>query len=346
METQTKLPIKKQEVQHWHKYRLAKTNEKRLFYELLQDLCKIIQEPECKKTGRPKATLKDLVFSLGLKIYSNYSQLKTHSDLINAKEAGFISKVPACNTINDFLNCKETYDLLLRLLTITAMPIRNLGEDIALDSSGFGSSQYEKWQFARVGKPSLKRNYLKAHIAVEVTTHVICSCSITCGNFHDVKQAPKLLEDLKDNFHPKRILADKAYASYRTYQIIQSLNAIPYIPFKKNIKSPSKDAPSIWIRMFNYFQERPEQYMHFYHKRSNVETTFHMVKSRLGEFLKCKNFNAQRNEILMKFICHNICCLIQEKYNRDIMIKFRECNNLFIKHHSKDAYPETAIRDY
>lgn len=70
--------------------------------------------------------------------------------------------------------------------------------------------------------------------------------------------------------------------------------------------------------------------MNHYHKRSNVETTFSMIKLRLGEFLKCKDFQAQRNELMMKFICHNICCLIQESFEHGISIDFNRANKLYV----------------
>jgi hypothetical protein len=54
-----------------------------------------------------------------------------------------------------------------------------------------------------------------------------------------------------------------------------------------------------------------------------------MIKMRLGEFLKSKNFQAQRNELLTKFIVHNICCLIQEIFENHIKIDFKESSKEF-----------------
>jgi len=70
--------------------------------------------------------------------------------------------------------------------------------------------------------------------------------------------------------------------------------------------------------------------MEHYHKRSNVESTFAMVKVRLGEFLKCKDYTSQRSELVMKFICHNICCLIQEMYEHNIRIDFDKANKVYV----------------
>ena len=51
-----------------------------------------------------------------------------------------------------------------------------------------------------------------------------------------------------------------------------------------------------------------------YHVRSNVESTFSMIKRKFGEALKSKSYEGQVNEVLCKVIAHNICCLISAIY--------------------------------
>ncbi len=59
-----------------------------------------------------------------------------------------------------------------------------------------------------------------------------------------------------------------------------------------------------------------------YHKRSNVESTFAMIKAKFGERLKSKSKMAQTNEILCKILCHNVCCLIQSIYELGVEPNF------------------------
>jgi transposase len=54
--------------------------------------------------------------------------------------------------------------------------------------------------------------------------------------------------------------------------------------------------------------------MQRYHRRSNVETTFSMIKGKFGERLRSKSATGQVNEVLCKILCHNVCCLIQSIY--------------------------------
>ncbi len=62
--------------------------------------------------------------------------------------------------------------------------------------------------------------------------------------------------------------------------------------------------------------------MEHYHKRSNVETTFHMIESKFGIALRSKSKTAQINEALCKVLSHNICCLIQSMFELDVQPEF------------------------
>ena len=130
------------------------------------------------------------------------------------------------------------------------------------------------------------------------------------------------------------------------FRIIETLNVLPYIPFKHNTKEPDKNSPEIWNKMFLYFRDNKEEFMKHYHKRSNSETVFSMIKLRLGEHLKCKIIRAQRNELMMKFICHNICCLIEAIYEHGVSVDFEKSFKLFVDRKVEDPYPEGALRDY
>jgi transposase len=70
--------------------------------------------------------------------------------------------------------------------------------------------------------------------------------------------------------------------------------------------------------MYHYYQYNQEAFMRAYHKRSNVETTFSMIKAKFGERLRSKSVVAQTNEVLCKVLCHNLCCIIQSIYELGI----------------------------
>ena len=62
--------------------------------------------------------------------------------------------------------------------------------------------------------------------------------------------------------------------------------------------------------------------MQNHHKRSNVETTFMMIKSKFGDALRSKTERAQINEALCKVLCHNLCVVIQSVHELGIEADF------------------------
>src|SRR5436305_11232540 len=83
--------------------------------------------------------------------------------------------------------------------------------------------------------------------------------------------------------------------------------------------------------MFHYYQAFRDQFMAHYHKRSNVESTFSMVKAKFGGSIRSKLPVAQVNEVLAKFLCHNLCCLIQSSYELGIQATFWADQPLFVQ---------------
>ena len=78
--------------------------------------------------------------------------------------------------------------------------------------------------------------------------------------------------------------------------------------------------------MYHYFEFRNEEFLEHYQKRSNAETTFHMIKSKFGYSVVSKTEVAQVNEVLLKVLCRNICVVIQEMFESGI-------EPMFLKEH-------------
>ena len=74
--------------------------------------------------------------------------------------------------------------------------------------------------------------------------------------------------------------------------------------------------------MYYYFMYKHEDFLNHYHKRSNVETCFHMIKTKFRDNLRSKTQTAQVNELLCKILAHNICVVIQEVNELGLSGKF------------------------
>ncbi len=106
-----------------------------------------------------------------------------------------------------------------------------------------------------------------------------------------------------------RLACSALAALEKTTMIVDKLGAEAFIPFKINTSGKSRGS-QIWGRMYHYFKFRQPEFMAHCHRRSNIESTFSMIKAKFGDSVKSKNKIAQENELLCKIICHNVCVLI------------------------------------
>jgi len=129
-------------------------------------------------------------------------------------------------------------------------------------------------------------------------------------------KSPLIENTAKTGFKLKEVSADKAYVSKKNLKVTVQKGATPYIPFKSNARSDRGD--ELWKKLYHYYSFNRAEFLTHYHKRSNVETTFSMIKMKFGERLHCKTETAQINEALCKVLCHNLCCVIQSMYELNI----------------------------
>jgi len=95
---------------------------------------------------------------------------------------------------------------------------------------------------------------------------------------------------------------------------------MPFSRFKSNTQ-PDRGT-DIWSKMFHFYNFKREEFLAHYHKRSNVESVFQMIKSKFGEKLRSKNETAQINEALTKVLAHNLCVVIHSMYELNVTPEF------------------------
>lgn len=153
------------------------------------------------------------------------------------------------------------------------------------------------------------------HLMTGTTTNIVTSVEMTESASNDSPHLPALARTTAKRFDMDEVSADKGYISNKNLQAIVDLGATPYIPFKVNTTG---EGPELWPRRYHYYQFNRETFLQHYHKRSNVETTFSMIKGKFGEALRSKTHAAQVNEALCKVLCHNICVLVGSIYELKI----------------------------
>jgi transposase len=319
--TLTKKTVYKQD---WPKYNAAQTSEGKHFRELLADLCRTIPEPERKpRRGRPNLPLADSIYSAIYKVYSTFSARRFQSELEEAHKDGLIGKLPSFNSVLNAFDDAGTTAILHDLIRKSSVPLAQVETKFAVDSSGFCTSKFIKWFDVKYGVTRQQAQWVKAHIVCGTTTHVVPAVTILDKDAGDSPQLPELVKQTARDFTIDEVSADKAYAGTDNFSSVDHFGGTLYAAFKSNTTGA---IGGIFEKMFHQFCLNKDEYMQHYHKRSNVESVFSMVKRKHGDAVRSKNDVAQKNEVLAKFVCHNICCLISARYELGIEADFCENN--------------------
>lgn len=312
--------VKQKYTQDWQSYNAAQQTEKAHFLGLLYQLCSRIEEP-IQTMGRPRLPLKDVIFAVTYKTYSMLSARRFASDMRDALAKGYVSKAPSFNSVFDYLQMESLTAYLKQLIAESAMPLQSVEDSFAVDSSGFSTSRFVRWFDVKYGNNEDWHDWLKMHLICGTKTHIVTSVEMSRATANDSPYFKPLVDQTaKAGFNMREVSADKGYISMKNLQATVDVGAVPFIAFKSNAQADR--GTDIWSKMFFYYNFRREEFLAHYHKRSNVESVFQMIKSKFGERLKSKTETAQANEALCKVLCHNLCVVIQSMYELNITPEF------------------------
>jgi transposase len=293
--------------QQWSNYNHAQMEEPELFEHLLGELVSMVDEPE-QHMGRPRLSLQDLIFCCVMKSYNQKASRRSQHLFQEALRKQYISYAPNFRAISKTLIRPEITPILHDLVHFSALPLGEIEETFAVDSSGFRCSSFGAYCEHAHGTRRM-HNWLKAHIIIGTKSNIVADIIITDEHANDSPQFRKLLLNSSKFFNIKEVSADLAYSSRKNLEIADKLGGTAYIPFKKNATGKSRGC-ALWNKTFHYFQLHREEFDSHYHLRSNAESTFGAIKRKFGETIMSKNRVAQENELLCKIIAYNLTVLI------------------------------------
>ena len=198
--------------------------------------------------------------------------------------------------------------VLHSLVVRASLPLRAVETTFAPDSTGFSTSRFVRWYDEKYGVERSGKDWVKAHAICGTKTHVVTAVEIAHRDAADSPQFKTLVETTAANgFKVGDVCADKAYLGRDNLDLVAGLGGTAFVPFKVN----SVDGDGVWGRMFHYYQYRREEFLRHYHQRSNIESVFSMLKAKFRDHVRSRTDTAMRNEVLCKFLCHNICVVHQ-----------------------------------
>lgn len=293
--------------QDWSNYNLYQTREKAMCYRLLNDAVNSLGELEIQNKGRPTVNINEILKCICVKIYNGCSARRVHSELILFRGLGYMNNTYHFNTICKYLSDNRITPLLYQLVLKLAEPLKEVECFFSTDSSGFSTFGKERWSKIRL-KFENHKDYKKLHLTCGARTHIITAVRVTDGTDNDSPYFKPLLEDTAKNFIIREISADAGYLSRENCDCAVRLGAKPYIMPKKNSKGTAKGSMA-WSRMIRLWKENEVKFLAHYHRRSNVESTFSMMKRKFGDCLRGKMDTTKENEIMCRIVCHNLSVL-------------------------------------
>lgn len=312
------LKKKKTYSQNWPVYNKYQTEEKLMFLKILNNAVDALEIPYQYAGGRPHYDLSDMIKCLNIKVFNCFSSRRTNYELQMAYGLGYIKCVPHFNSLINHMGNPEITKYLHKLYKILALPLVNIENNFAIDATGFSTFNKSQWIHVKFDWKQIK-DFKKLHIVSGVKTNIITAARVTTGREHESKFFPELIRETSMRFKMKLISADAGYLSRKNCQIAGDLGVMPFILPKEN--TTSKRGPTAWKKMLYIWETYRPIFEKHYHMRSNVESTFAMIKRKFLPYVRSKIYVAQMNEILCKVVCHNASVLVNCVFDLDIDLK-------------------------
>ncbi len=167
------------------------------------------------------------------------------------------------NSVSSYMADPKLTPVLQHLIRVSALPLRAVETDFAVDSTGFSTSRFVRWYSKKWGKETDNREWVKLHAMTGVTTNVVTAAEVTGWTAADTNYFRPLLAATAEQFDVAEVSADKAYLSHANVDAVEKHGATPF----------TSTGDGGWERMYHRFAYEREAFLASYHKRSNVETT-------------------------------------------------------------------------
>jgi transposase len=207
------------------------------------------------------------------------------------------------------------------LIQQSALPLRAVEVDFAVDATGFGTSRFVRWFDHKYGIVRQRAEFVNVSITTGVKTNIVTAVRIGGQYSGDSPDFVPMVKETAKGFTIREVSADKAYCSYDNFDAVADLGGMASIAF---MSTATGRLGGTYAKMLHSFCLHRDDYLAHYHKRSNVESTFSMIKAKFGDSVRSKMDVAMMNEALCKVLCHNLCCLIMSTHELGIEATFWE----------------------
>lgn len=302
-------------------YNVVQENEWFFFFETLPELIHSVSGNSnlWLNRGRPPKRLSDILTCLAIwQRFPNLSVRSAKGLLEFLKYKGIIDiEIPCFKTLCNYQANERIRYYLDRLIEASSKPLNVIETCFATDMNGVRTNNFTSWFSIRTGKRIRKRDHLASHITTGVISNIVTAVDSCVKKGRDNEILREHVEETAHNFRIEEWSGDGAYQCRENCTAIEGAGGKPYFKLQKNVRSLAKGQP-MWKWMVYEKRKHPRRYKKKYHKRSNVESTNHSKKARLGSCVKSKLDTAREQEEHIKWVDYNLLVLNRALYEWNI----------------------------
>lgn len=223
-----------------------------------------------------------------------------------------LGEVPHYSTLCKFASRFDSSSLsrILKKTCILMFIVTDHVNVAAIDSTGFVTDSASYYYSTKTEK--LRKDYMKVTISVNTVNRSILAMKTTNSRCHDSKIAIQVLR-ASHRMKPAEVyVMDKAYDSEAIHDFIHD-------ELKSDAIIPIRNWNASYVSGIHRQKMANEFDYNLYHKRSNVETVFSVIKRKFGEKIAARKYYTKLKEIKLK-------CIV---YQLDLFLHYQRVFNVF-----------------
>ena len=256
-----------------------------------------LEEMNAGKRGRPYRFPRSLVRYVRLQRDVWHISLRAAQGALRALGAALGFEAPDFTTLWKRLTREEAEPVV---------PPRAQEHVLAIDSTGIKVTERGEWMRDKWHK---RRGFIKAHVAVDVTTMAVVAVIVSDERSHDRRYLVPLVREAASTLPGRivRVLADGAYDSRENFDFLRSQNIEAGIKLRKDAVARFNGSQARYLAVVERqsLGEHGWKSRYEYWRRWNVEIVFSAVKRVLGESLRSRRSDLMLREAQHKFIAYN-----------------------------------------
>jgi transposase len=301
----------KQKPLDWTNYDLAQTCEINDILLLIRDIVNqaadnldLPADPlEPKSPGRPKTSPKDAAKAVLMAQYFGLSNRATKGYILLFKEKLQLTTIFSYKTVERAYSDMETRQILQEVFELTHKPVRDLEHDFGPDGTGLSISCKQNYESDRA-KNQTSKGYEKIVVMTGLKYKLISAFKYADKPVdHESPYFGFLLAQTVRRYgRVGLVTGDSAFLSRFNCDLVTKAGATPRFYPKKGCTLRQKGSRA-WRVMFEDLVTDPQKWLEDYHKRSNTEGCFSILK-RDNPLPLRKKLNVRRQQEAFSRACN------------------------------------------